>query len=534
MEFGPVETAKAIGCILAHGVKRDNIVMKKGRLLNADDVRVLQDAGISNVIVARLGPDDVPEDEAARLLALSISGQNTAAQQAFTGRANVHASADGLLIIDAERIRAINHLHESLTIATLRLYTAVRQKQMLATVKVIPFAVPRNVLKDAVAIAGDRPLLHLRSFQRRKTGLVITTLPNMKSSLVEKSQRAMAERLQLFGQELEHVRIVPHMQSAVEAALLELVQAGCDSLLLFGASAIVDRADIIPAAVVGAGGTVQHLGMPVDPGNLLMLGALGEVPVLGVPSCARSPKRNGFDWVLERVMAGIAVLPEDIMDMGVGGLLAEIPSRPSPREAAAGSAPKVVAIVLAAGFGSRMGGDKMRAIVDGKPMVAVTVRNTLASAVDDVIVVTGHDNQNVEASLAGLNVRVVHNPHYASGLATSLRAGIEAAGDVDAVVVCLGDMPRVTASVIDKLIAAFNPVEHRSIVVPRCNDTFGNPVLWGAEHFGRLTSLIGDKGARKLLAELATDVTEVEADEGVLVDADTPEALAALRSAASS
>jgi molybdenum cofactor cytidylyltransferase len=534
MEFGSVATTQAAGSLLAHGVRAGEIVFKKGRLLSADDVASLLAANIRSVTVARLGPKDVSEDEAARDLAVAVSGHNTSAQQAFTGRANIHAACNGLVVIDTARIHAINHLHESLTVATLRPYSAVLPKQMLATVKVIPFAVPRDVLQKALAIVGDKPLLHVRSFQRQNVGLIITKLPHVKSSLIDKSQTAIAERLRAFGVTLKHVRLVAHSQDVVETTLRELQHMGCDCLLLFGASAIVDRADVIPAAVVGAGGTVLHLGMPVDPGNLLMLGEVKGTPVLGVPSCARSPKRNGFDWVLERIMAGVAVLPEDIMDMGVGGLLAEIPSRPSPREAAIASAPKVVAIVLAAGLGSRMGGNKMLAEVDGKPMVAVTVNNLLSSAVDEVIVVTGHDYEKVEESLSGLKVRIVHNPHYSKGLATSLRAGVEVAGDVDAAVVCLGDMPRVKPSVVDRLIAAFNPVEHRSIVVPTHNNTFGNPVLWGAEHFARLMQLGGDKGARKLLAELAADVTEVDADEGVLLDADTPEALAQLKSTANS
>jgi molybdenum cofactor cytidylyltransferase len=534
MDFGKVTTADAAGCVLAHGVKSGEVVLKKGRIISAEDIRTLVDANIKHVIVARLGPDDVPEDEAARALALAISGHHVTTQQAFTGRANVHAAVNGLVVIDVDRVNAINHLHESLTIATLRPHAAVRPKQMLATVKVIPFAVPRAVLDKALALVSERPLLHVRKFQRSHVGLVITTLPHMKSSLIEKSERAMAERLQEFGVTLKQVLVVPHSEIAVQTAITELKNAGCDCLLLFGASAIVDRADVIPAAVVGAGGNVVHLGMPVDPGNLLMLGDVAGIPVLGVPSCARSPKRNGFDWVLERIMSGIAVLPEDIMDMGVGGLLAEIPSRPSPREAAAAIAPKVVGIVLAAGLGSRMGGDKMLALVDGKPMVAITVGNILASAVDEVIVVTGHDSQKVDAALAGMKMKLVNNPDYSIGLATSLRAGVEAAGQADAVVICLGDMPRVKPQVVDRLIAAFNPVEHRSIVVPTHNTHFGNPVLWGSEHFARLMQLSGDKGARKLMAELAADVTEVEADAGVLLDADTPEALAQLISAANS
>jgi molybdenum cofactor cytidylyltransferase len=528
MEFGSVDTARAVGAILAHSVRHHDITLKKGRLLSAEDVAALEGAGIKQVVVARLGPDDVAEDDAARSLALAISGQHTIAQQAFTGRANVHADEHGLVVIDTTRIHAINRLHESLTIATLRPYAAVRQKQMLATVKIIPFAVPRDILQKALEIAGDQPLLHVRKFQLHAVGLVITTLPHMKSSLIEKSRHAIADRLRMFDLELAEVRVVAHTRADVEQAIKELGKSGCDCILLFGASAIVDRADVIPAALVGAGGNVLHLGMPVDPGNLLMLGDLKGAPVLGVPSCARSPKRNGFDWVLERVIAGIAVLPEDIMDMGVGGLLAEIPSRPSPRELALSSAPKVVAVVLAAGLGSRMGGDKMLALVDGKPMVAVTVGNLLSSAVDEVIVVTGHEREKVEKALAGFKVRFVHNEKYADGLASSVRRSVEAAAHSDALVVCLGDMPRVSPTTIDRLIAAFNPIEHRSIVVPTHDKMFGNPVLWGAEHFERLSSLTGDKGARKLLAELADYVTEVEADSGVLIDADTPEALASL------
>ncbi|WP_204333402.1 hypothetical protein, partial [Proteus mirabilis] len=85
-----------------------------------------------------------------------------------------------------------------------------------------------------------------------------------------------------------------------------------DLVLVFGASAIADRRDVIPAALEQAGGEIEHLGMPVDPGNLLMVGRLGEVPVLGAPGCARSPKENGFDWVLTRLLAGLPVTKADI------------------------------------------------------------------------------------------------------------------------------------------------------------------------------------------------------------------------------
>lgn len=278
----------------------------------------------------------------------------------------------------------------------------------------------------------------------------------------------------------------------------------------------------------------MHLGMPVDPGNLMMFGALGPVPVIGVPSCARSPKLNGFDWVLARVMADVPVSALDIMDMGAGGLLAEIPTRPAPREGKARvqRAPRVAAVVLAAGQSSRMGENKLLAELGGQPMIRRTVA-AIRQAVDLAVVVTGRDAGMIGHALEGLPVRLVHNSEFAQGLSTSLRAGVAALPpDTDAVLIALGDMPLVDAQTVRRLIAAYNPAEHRSICVPVFGGRRGNPVLWGRQHFEALQSMSGDAGARSLLDALADESVEVGMpDDAVLTDVDTPEALARLRSA---
>jgi molybdenum cofactor cytidylyltransferase len=527
MKFGPVDSGAALGLILAHGVKCSDAAFKKGRVLSASDVAALLANQIETVWVAQLEASDVTEDEAARRVAVAIAGEGTTAQEAFTGRANLYASSRGLLVIDEARVRAINHLHESLTIATLPAHDVVAQKQMVATVKIIPFATPRAVLEKALTIIGDQSLLQVRAFEKHCIHLIITSLPQTKPNIITKSETAIAERLKALGLQLTSVTVVNHKQAAVAQAIADTREA--DLILVFGASAIVDRGDVIPAALADAGGQVTHLGMPVDPGNLLMLGQKGGTPVIGIPSCARSPKRNGFDWVLERVAAGLEVTPIDIMDMGVGGLLAEIPSRPSPRETDKPAALRVVAVVLAAGSSSRMGSNKMLAAFQGKPMLRATVESVLGSSVDDVVVVTGHQHDQVEKALNGLKLRIVHNQNYAEGMSTSLRAGVQAIGKADAVIVCLGDMPRVNSQVINRMIAAFNPTEHRNIIVPVHKGHWGNPVLWGAEHFDVLCSLEGDKGARALIQQFKSEAVEINVeDRGVLMDADTPEALAAL------
>jgi molybdenum cofactor cytidylyltransferase len=263
-----------------------------------------------------------------------------------------------------------------------------------------------------------------------------------------------------------------------------------------------------------------------------MIGTAGSRPVIGAPGCARSPKENGFDWVLMRLLAGLAVPREDITGLGVGGLLMEIVTRPQPREEPVQSGRPIAAIVLGAGRSSRMGGpNKLLAEIGGKPLVRIVVEAALASRARPVIVVTGHQRERVEAALNGLPVSFAHNPHFAEGLGTSLKTGIAALpADVDGAIVCLGDMPQVDAGLIDRLIGALDPDKGALVVVPTIDGKRGNPVVWSRRFFGDLMTVEGDVGARYLIGRYPEAVVEVPlVGNAALTDVDTPEALAAVK-----
>ncbi len=326
---------------------------------------------------------------------------------------------------------------------------------------------------------------------------------------------------------LDEVR-VPHEAAALAGALAKLKDEGAELLIAFGASAITDRADVIPAAIEKAGGRVRHFGMPVDPGNLLLIGELGGRPVLGAPGCARSPVENGFDWVLQRLLAGLEVSENDITGMGVGGLLMEIVSRPQPREPIAEGGARVAAIVLAAGQSRRMRGpNKLLARFDGAPLVRRVAESALASKADPVIVVTGHRAADIANALAGLDVQIVHNPDFADGLATSLKAGLYAVPEsASGALMLLADMPGITGPVIDRLIGAFEAKSAPAIVLPTVDGKRGNPVLWSRAFFPELMAVTGDTGARHIIARHEEAVERVEIGAAAAVDVDTPEALA--------
>ncbi|WP_206530123.1 molybdopterin-binding protein [Nordella sp. HKS 07] len=320
MKFGEIPVTDATGAILAHSVKHKTGMFKKGRVLTPADVALLEESGVVQVFAARLSDDDVPEDKAAETVAKAIAGDGTTVQAPFTGRANLHAHRRGLVVIDGDRVRAFNRVHENLTLATSAPFEIVEERQLVATVKVIPFAVPRDMLEDGLSVIGSDPLIRVEGFKHRKAGLVITRLPQTKPTIVAKSEEAIRERIAALDGELVDVMVVDHAVAPVSDAVSALHGKGLNPILIFGASAIVDRGDVIPAALQQAQGEVVHLGMPVDPGNLMMFGRLEGASVIGVPTCARSPKLNGFDWVLARLMAGLHVSGQDIMDMGAGGI----------------------------------------------------------------------------------------------------------------------------------------------------------------------------------------------------------------------
>jgi molybdenum cofactor cytidylyltransferase len=534
MKFGPVPVAEAEGGIAVHSIRKGTTVLKKGTLIGRAEVAALIAADVPEIIVARLEADDVPEDMAAAEIAEAVAGEGTRIDRAFTGRANLFARHAGVLVVDKEAIDRLNLVDEAITFATLAAYKPVVAGEMIATVKIIPFAVPRRKRDDALLVASAAsPLVTVVPYRIRKVGVVSTLLPGLASKVVDKTLKVTEERLAPTGAVIIAERRVPHEQAALAKAIDEVLKQGAELVIVFGASAIADRRDVIPAAVEMVGGRIEHFGMPVDPGNLLLVGTAGGHAVLGAPGCARSPKENGFDWVLTRLLAGLEVPRDAITGMGVGGLLMEIVTRPQPREEpVAVEAKSVAAVVLAAGRSTRMGGpNKLVEKIGGKPLVRIAVEQALSSRAKPVIVVTGHQRDKVEAAVSGLPVQLTHNPDFAQGLGTSVRAGIAAVPPgADGALICLGDMPQVDAGLIDRLIAAFAPEQGALAVVPTIDGKRGNPVLWSRRFFPDLSALEGDIGARNLIGRYGEAVTEVPVSgQGALTDIDTQEALARVR-----
>ena len=324
MQFGRIPVVSAAGGILAHSVKYNGKTLKKGTVLSAEQVRLLAESGCESVVIARLEATDLDENETARRIAARISGENVRSNDPSAGRSNIISEVSGLLVYESAELDRFNLVSEAVTVAALPPCTVIEAGQAVATIKIIPYGVDVQIVRRIEQMHPDQPpLLRVTVFNQLDVGFIQTFYPGMKQSILDKTRKILDGRLQrLGGSKVIMEERCEHHEGAITVAINRLLGSGCRMILIAGASATADRRDVIPAAIEDAGGKVTHLGMPVEPGNLLVLGEFSaDCPVIVMPGCARSPAVNGFDWVLERLLAGLPVTREDIMLMGAGGYI---------------------------------------------------------------------------------------------------------------------------------------------------------------------------------------------------------------------
>ena len=532
MQFGEVPIDEAAGSILGHSVRAAEGKFPKGRLLTEGDVGVLKAAGISVVIAGRLSPGDLMEDEAAGRLAAALPSDHIYLTPASTGRCNVFAAANGLFRASRDVVDRFNRIDPSITLACLDDRSDVRAGDMVATIKIIPLAVEGQAAERAAALLASGAAFEVKPYAPRRVALIATELPSLKRSVMDKTRAVLEARLSSSGSSIATECRVAHDARAVADAIGG-VAAEHELIIIFGASAVADAQDVLPEAIRLAGGSVTQVGLPVDPGNLLVLGEVGGKPVVGAPGCARSPKENGFDWVLNRIFAGETPTAEQLTGLGVGGLLKEIPSRPLPRlgRNATNNELRVAAVVLAAGSASRMAGSghhKLLAKFDGVPLVRRSVETVLAASVNRAVVVTGYRADDVERVISGLDAEIVMNADYATGMASSLKTGLAKVRDgSDGLLVMLADMPEISSEHIGLMIEAFRRERGEAIVRAVSGGKRGNPVILPASTFDAVSKLTGDIGARPVIERSGLAIVDIDIGEAAHVDTDTPEQILA-------
>ena len=535
-------TREALGHYLAHTQRTTSGVIRKGRELDQATLTRLLRAGVDRLQVICLDPNDLHEDEAAARLAHPLLDDGLTLDIADGGRCNLVASRRGLLQIDEARVHALNERDEALTLATLPPWSVVERGQVVASLKVIPFALPANAVKGWLEQLHHQasPPLRLHRFNTLPVALLRTHAEDDAPSSDKRLAQLTARRLAYYGCVLSEVRHCVHRPEAL-AAELEQLKGRCRLILVAGHSATLDREDVLPAGIELAGGETRHLGLPVEPGNLLLYGNLEQTPLIGLPGCAKSASLNGLDLLLPRLAAGLPLQRRDLTRLGVGGLLrdrqrefSQQSLRPvahdGPGEEVRPPAP-VTALVLAAGSSKRMGRNKLLLPLAGRPMIQHTLDALQGSGVAGITLVSGHQSLRLRDQLQDHplqpQLRIVNNPDHASGLASSLRRGLKKLpADHGGLLLLLGDMPLLTPALVQKILARFHELGGEKIVIPCYRGQRGHPRIWPARLVRMMALARGDRGADFIIRQNPAWVEELELDDpAVIRDFDTPEAL---------
>ena len=327
-----IDTVDAVGHVLCHDITvivkdvKKGVAFKKGHVVREEDVPELLKLGKEHLYVWEKDDKLLHEDDAAAILRDLCMGENVRAGEPHEGKIELTAAADGLFVVDSERLYAVNDIEE-IMIASRHGMTAVRAGDKLAGTRVIPLVIAKEKMEHVKTVAGDEPLMRVIPFKPLRCGVVTTGSEVYHGRIKDAFTPVIEQKIAEYGMQLLWHETCPDDKETIIAAIHKMLDAGAELILTTGGMS-VDPDDRTPAAIRDAGARIVTYGAPVLPGAMLLVGYFkeGKVPVLGLPGCVMYNKRTIFDLVLPRVAAGIEIKRSDIVRFGEGGLCLNCPT----------------------------------------------------------------------------------------------------------------------------------------------------------------------------------------------------------------
>jgi molybdenum cofactor synthesis domain-containing protein len=320
-----MKTQDAVGQVLCHDITQiikgvtKGPVFKKGHIITAEDVPVLLSVGKDNIYIWENNEKMLHENEAAAILRDICLGQNMHGSEPSEGKIELIADCDGLLTVDTEHLNRVNALGE-LMIATRHGGFAVKKGAKLAGTRIIPLVIEKEKMARAREVAGDKPLLQVLPFKKKKFGVVTTGNEVFYKRIKDTFTPVIEAKLAEFGATLEQHVILNDDPAKITAAVKGMLASGLDLVFCTGGMS-VDPDDQTPLAIKNTGARIVSYGAPVLPGAMFLLAYSEDgKPVVGLPGCVMYAKRTIFDLVLPSLMADVPVTAQQLAALGEGGL----------------------------------------------------------------------------------------------------------------------------------------------------------------------------------------------------------------------
>ncbi|SFM12638.1 molybdenum cofactor synthesis domain-containing protein [Paenibacillus sp. 1_12] len=321
-----VRVEEAIGSVLAHDLTQilpgqfKGRLFTKGHVVRQEDIPALLNIGKEHIYVLDLQPGWLHEDEAAQRMAKAVAGANLSLTNPHEGKINVKAAIHGLAKIDKAAVDAINAI-DQIVLATIKTNTVVKPGQSLSGTRVIPLIVEQSKVQQVEALAsGSSPVLEVKPFRPLRVGLITTGSEVFKGRIQDKFGPVVIEKVAALGSEVIEQRLAPDESDTIVREIRYFLEEQKADLILVTGGMSVDPDDRTPGAIKQAGARIVSYGTPMLPGSMLLIGYLGEVPIMGLPGCVMHDPYTSFDVLLPRICAGETIVREDITEMGYGGL----------------------------------------------------------------------------------------------------------------------------------------------------------------------------------------------------------------------
>ena len=310
--------------IFIHSNKK-KIKLSKGTEIDQKIVNLLNDNNIKHIYCAKLTKDELDENQAAYQISnrLISNKRNFYLHNLMTGRVNLKSRIDGLFFYDENQLIEINNISNDVGIGALRPFSRVKQNQTLVTTKIMPYGVPKSILKTFQKLGKN--CFKILPFKKFKIDIIQTFNDSTKISILDKTKKITEDRLKNCGIDCIKEFRTFHDKNNIDKSLKKSLKNNADLILIFGVNAIADKDDLIPSVIKDNDGKVIRFGMPVEPGNLVLISTVKynnkNKYIIGMPGCAKSPKENGVDWIIWRILTGLKIDNKIISKMSIGGLI---------------------------------------------------------------------------------------------------------------------------------------------------------------------------------------------------------------------
>lgn len=322
-----IPVREAVGSVLGHDITRiipgkvQEVAFKKGHVIREEDVPELLKLGKEHIYVWEPVPGMVHEDEAAVRIAKAAAGPGVYLEGPSEGKVELRAAHPGVLRVDVERLLRLNSV-EQVTLVTRRTHTPILHAgDSVAAARVIPLLIEEERVALAEKVCAEAGgLLDVRPFRLTRVGLVITGNEVYYGRIQDGFAPVLREKFAVWGAQVIGVEYAPDDQAVIIEKIHALVRRGAELIAATGGMS-VDPDDRTPGAIKAAGAEIVAYGAPVIPGNMILVGYLGEIPVMGLPGCVMFKETTAFDLLAPRLLTGERLTRADIVELGHGGLL---------------------------------------------------------------------------------------------------------------------------------------------------------------------------------------------------------------------